>query len=323
MPDPDRYHLGMPEGPEAVHRTTLRVANAPVSFGVFELTVDREPLVGPDRFLDLVASIGYAGVDLGPVGYLGGARELPARLGERGLGLAGGWVAFTFSDEARFRRELADLDGVLDLFEAAAGDDPLFRPKPTLADAGSPDRRGHLGRPSAERGLGEDRWPGFLARIGEVADRVRSRGLEPTFHHHMGTYVESSEEIDRLLEGSDIGLCLDAGHLLAAGGDPVDALGRWHGRINHLHVKDCHLDVVEQIVAEDGPVDEIWTRRAFCALGTGDLDLDAFLGTVAASSCAGWVVVEQDVVPLPGDRPEPIAEEQAANLEWLHRYGLP
>jgi len=309
-------------GPEAIGRTTLRAANAPVSFGVFELTVDREPLVGPDRLLDLVAGTGYTGVDLGPVGYLGDARTLPARLGAHGLGLAGGWVAFTFTDEASFRRELADFEGVLDLFEVAAGDDPVFRPKPTLADGGSPDRRGHLGRRPSGRGLGGDRWPGFLARLGEAAERVRARGLEPTFHHHMGTYVESPEEIDRLLEGSDIGLCLDAGHLLAAGGDPVEALHRWRGRINHLHVKDCHRDVVERIVAEDGPVDEIWARRAFCALGAGDLELDAFLGTVAASSYAGWMVVEQDLIPLPGDRPESIAAEQAANLEWLRRYGL-
>lgn len=303
---------------------TLPVASAPVSFGIFELTLDRTPLVGPDRLLELVAAAGYAGVDLGPVGYLGDARRLPARLSAHGLGLAGGWVPLTFGDPVLFERELAGLEDTLDLFVAAAGDRPDFAPKPTLADAGSAARRRTLVRRGASgRGMQDDEWSRFAARVDGAARRVRARGLEPTFHHHAGTAVESPKEIDRLLGLTDIGLCLDVGHLLVAGGDPVEAMSRWGDRINHLHVKDCRRDVVEGIESEDAPVGEIWSRRAFCALGAGDLDLAGFLAAVRASSYSGWMVVEQDVFTRPGDTAESIAAEQAANLGELRRAGLP
>lgn len=304
--------------------STVRVASAPVSFGIFELTLDRTPLVEPDRLLDLVAGAGYEGVDLGPVGYLGDVRRLPARLSARSLRLAGGWVPLSFGDAGNLREELGCLEATLDLFVAAAGDRSDFAPKPTLADAGSAARRRTLTRPGPSRpGMDDKDWSRFAARVDEVAGRVRTRGLEPTFHHHAGTAVESPEEIDRLLALTDIGLCLDVGHLLVAGGDPVEAMSRWGDRINHLHVKDCRREVVDGIESEGAPVGEIWSRRAFCALGTGDLDLDGFLAAVRASAYSGWMVIEQDVFTRPGDTAESIAAEQAANLAELRRVGLP
>jgi len=151
---------------------TVPVASAPVSFGIFELTLDRTPLVGPDRLLELVAAAGYAGVDLGPVGYLGDARWLPARLSAHGLGLAGGWVPLSFGDAVLFERELTGLEDTLDLFVAAAGDRPDVAPKPTLADAGSAARRRTLvrRRPSGQ-GMGDDEWSRFAARIDGAARR--------------------------------------------------------------------------------------------------------------------------------------------------------
>jgi inosose dehydratase len=142
-------------------------------------------------------------------------------------------------------------------------------------------------------------WPRLLADVAAAADRARSRGYEPTFHHHMGTRVETVEEIERLLEAVDVPLLLDTGHLVAAGGDPVDALRRWRGRIDYLHLKDVAL--------ADG---------AFCALGEGDVDLEGFLRELGPWD--GWIVVEQDWVPRPGaDDGEAQIEAQRRNLRWL------
>ncbi|MDA8358111.1 MAG: sugar phosphate isomerase/epimerase [Actinomycetota bacterium] len=294
-----------------------------MSFGVFELTASQPPLVLPDRLLDLVVEAGYEGIDLGPVGYLGDAAALGQRLESRGIGLAGGWMAMTMSDEGLFDEEMAALDQVLDLFDAAPASEPAFRPKPTLADAGSPQSRDHLGGRTSNCALDAPAWSALVSRLERAAERVRRRGFEPTFHHHLGTYVETPDEIERLLEDTDIGLCLDTGHLLAAGGDPVELFGRWEGRINHLHLKDCHRAVVARVVASDGPVRAIWSDRAFCALGSGDLDVEGLLGAIRSSSYSGWLVIEQDVIPGPTDRPETIADEQRANLECLRRHGLP
>src|SRR5436853_470512 len=79
-------------------------------------------------------------------------------------------------------------------------------------------------------------------------------GYEPTFHHETGTRVEAPWEIEKVLELTSIGVCLDTGHLLLGGGDPLRAMREWQARINHLHLKDARRAVVEAIVREAAPV---------------------------------------------------------------------
>jgi len=256
------------------------VANAPVSFGAFEVTVGSNPNVPPGTdVLDAVAQAGYDGIDLGPVGYLGARAELTPRLARRGLRLAGGYVALPFSEPALMAAGLTELNAVLDLFDAAvlSDDDPL--PRPTLADAGSDVRRAAPGRAQRDRslGLGRDGWERLASGLDEAADLCRRRGYEPTFHHHAGTYVEAPWEIDELLRRTDVGLCLDTGHLLLGGGDPVLAVQVWGDRIDHVHLKDVRLSVVDAVVRDGAPMMAVWRRRAFCALGDGDLQVDAVL----------------------------------------------
>jgi inosose dehydratase len=151
--------------------------------------------------------------------------------------------------------------------------------------------------------------------------RCRDRGYDPTFHHHTATYVEAQWEIERLLEVSDVGLCLDTGHLLLGRGDPITAIREWADRINHVHLKDARLDRLEEIVAEAAPVEEIWRRKAFCALGDGDIDIEGVLASLADIGYSGWLVVEQDVLPDPANPDEP-AEDQRRNREYLRGHGL-
>lgn len=303
----------------------VRVANAPVSFGVFELTAGAGGLHDPDELAAAVAAGGYEGVDLGPVGYLGIGDELTGRLARHGLSLAGGFVPMRFSDGAAFADDLPLLDEALDVFSAAAEAGPSMPPpKPTLADAGGPDRHANPGRGQdmPEIRLDDTAWKGFADRVNQAGERVRSRGLEPTFHHHACSYVEAPEEIEQLLALTDVDLCLDTGHLLIGGGDPLDALDRWGGRINHLHVKDCHRAIVERVVAERADMREVWSRGTFCALGAGDLDVAAFLDRVRARRYSGWLVVEQDTIPQPGVGLADLAAEQAVNRRVLDRHGF-
>jgi len=151
--------------------------------------------------------------------------------------------------------------------------------------------------------------------------RCRDRGYEPTFHHHTATYVEAQWEIERLLEVSDVGLCLDTGHLLLGRGEPVSAIRAWADRINQVHLKDARVAVLEEIVAEAAPVVEIWRRRAFCPLGEGDIPIGDVLDAIAEVGYAGWLVVEQDVLPDPSDPDRPAAE-QRRNREYLRAHGL-
>jgi inosose dehydratase len=157
--------------------------------------------------------------------------------------------------------------------------------------------------------------------VARAVERCRERGYEPTFHHHTATYVEAQWEIERLLELTDIGLCLDTGHLLLGRGEPLKAIREWAERINHVHLKDARPAALEEIVAEAAPVEEIWRRRAFCALGDGDIDIDGVLVALAEIAYAGWLVVEQDVLPDPANPRQP-ALDQRRNREYLRTRGL-
>jgi len=298
----------------------IEIANAPVSYGAFELTVGIMPDVPEaDQVLDQVAGAGYAGIDLGPLGYFGYGDELAANLARRGLGLSGGFFELPFSDPEKMPQVLKDLEGLLDVFDAVAAKDGL-KPKPTLADAGSDLRRSRPGQGATDRSLGfnAEQWKRFAGDLEEAVARCRERGYEPTFHHETGTHVEAPWEIEKVLELTSIGLCLDTGHLLLGGGDPGRAMHDWRSRINHVHLKDAKRSVVEQIVREAAPVSEIWKRKAFCRLGEGDLDVDGVLEQLKRGY-SGWLVVEQDVLP---DREGRAAADQRANREYLAGRGF-
>ena len=300
----------------------MTVANAPCSYGAFEITVGVDPNVPSAlTLLDEVSEAGYSGIDLGPVGYLGNVDELPARLRDRGLALAGGYFQIEFNDPTRLPDELLQLDRLLDVFDAAADGGPPARP--TLADAGSESRLAQPGRAQADHSLGWDDagWARFADSMAQVAERCRGRGYEPTFHPHTATYVEAPWEIEQLLALTDVGVCLDTGHLLVGGGDPVQAARDWADRINHVHLKDAKLDVVRGIVDDRAPVRAIWERRAFCRLGTGDIPLDDVLEKLRAGGYRGWLVVEQDIFPDP-DAPDRPAVDQQRNREYLRARGL-
>jgi inosose dehydratase len=263
----------------------IRVANAPVSYGAFELTVGRmQNVPPPSEVLDAIASAGYEGTELGPIGYFGHGDEVRSRLHSRGLELAGAFVELRFGDG-----NLAPLEATLDAIAGSGA-------KPVLCDKGARD--GDTDLDEVER----------------ACELARERGFAPTFHHHMGTRVQEPAEIERLLDGTSVGLLLDTGHLTAAGGDPVGALRDWRDRIDHLHVKDVKLDVIH--AAADW--NEAWRGGAFCELGTGDVDLDAFLGELDGYD--GWLVVEQDWLPgTENDFDEQVAA-QARNRRWLAEH---
>ena len=303
----------------------ITIANAPVSYGAFEVTVGHDPNV-PDGIsvLDQVAEAGYAGIDLGPVGYLGSGERLGELLAERGLGLAGAYLELPYVDHAALRQALPDLDAMLDTFDAIrpylSGPVPL----PTLADKGSEARRGRPGRsvddPSA--GLDPTQWRAFGEGLAIVVARCRDRGYEPTFHPETGTYVEAPWEIERVLELSDIGLCLETGHMMLGGGDPVVMLRDHASRINHVHLKDAVLAVMRRIIADEAPATEIWSREAFCALGNGDLDVPAILQGLREIEFGGWLVVEQDILPRTAERFARAAADQQANRAYLAARGV-
>lgn len=302
---------------------TPAIAGAPVSFGVFEMTPEGSDTVAPQQMLRILGEAGFDGVDLGPVGYFGDDGAVVQRLRAAGLGLAGGWVQLPMVDDDAFEAALPALHRVLATFAAAA--QAVDRaPLPTLADNGSARRRAAPGRGAQVDPLDDAAWARLAANAQRAAEIVRAAGLEPTFHHHAGTYVESPAEIDRFLGSTDVGLTLDVGHLAIAGGDLVAAVHRWGARVNHLHLKDVDRAVLRRVVDAGGGMSEVWMSGAFTALGEGDLDLAGALDAMMDRGFDGWIVVEQDVLNKPGVDIEVFqaarAADQRRSLEFLQHW---
>jgi inosose dehydratase len=290
---------------------TLRVGNAPLSYGAFEVTVDVYPNVpGPDELLAEMAAAGYEGTELGPPGYLGEGDELRERLERYGLELTGGWCPIRFSEPERIDDDLRALERTLDLFDAAGG-----QARPVFGDGGSEERSANpgAGAPSLDD-AGWERWAEGVKRAHEL---VAARGYEPTLHPHTSTFVESPAEIERALELTDIGMLVDTGHLLLGGSDPIQVVRDWGDRVDYVHVKDVRLDVLRQVVDERADVIEGWRRGMFCELGQGDVDLPAFFRALADAGYDGWIVVEQDRIPRSDERLAQSADAQVRNREWL------
>ncbi len=303
----------------------VTVANAPISYGAFELTVGIDPSV-PEAalILDEVAAAGYGGIDLGPVGFLGAGPELAERLASRGLGLAGAYLELPFSDPDGLPGLFQELDAMLDTFDAVRGVVPGPAPRPTIADAGSPERRAAPGRSHADRsrGLDADGWRRFGDGLRMVLARCRDRGYEPTLHPETGTWVEAPWEVEAAMELTDVGVCLETGHLYVGGGDPADLARRWSGRINHVHVKDAHRATIASIIEAGEPNTAIWSREAFCALGDGDVDLVGVFSALSDNDFGGWMVVEQDIFPQAAERFAQAILDQRANRRFLNDRGI-
>jgi inosose dehydratase len=322
----------------------IRVASAPVSFGVYTCDAD---VLGAGAMLDAMRDAGYDGTDSGPIGYFGTGDLLRERLSARGLALAGGWIDLRYGEEEGFIADLGALEAALDVFAAVTVTQPdtlpgalsatlfsavsaalstgastgaRFAPRPTLACPPNPARFAAPGAP-VDPALKRTDWPSFAARIQRAADRCRDRGLEPVFHHHLGTDVETPDEIERLLELTDVSLCLDTGHLTLGGGDPLTALRDWAPRIRQIHIKDADRAVLARTRAAHGDLWALVAAGGFPALGHGDLDLPAIAAEIRRIGYEGWIVVEQDV-PATGQDISAALADQRANREALRAVGL-
>src|SRR5674476_1600393 len=208
----------------------IALANAPVRYGVFELGAHKGArLPGPEDIAEMVAAAGYAGVDSGPVGMFGRGEELRSRLRRHGLSLAGGWVDLPFADDAAFGDAVASYKQALEFFAEAAAINADMPPKPTLACSGSAERKANPGG-GPGLGLTSAQWDHYAANVQRAAEIASAYGLEPTFHHHACTYVESNWSGHLRLPGV-------SGGELGKGVESVDAVFRGGGAVSYTHLR--------------------------------------------------------------------------------------
>jgi inosose dehydratase len=262
---------------------STRLASAPVTWGVWERTIDRDDLIPASRLLETVRDLGYTGIELGPPGYLS-----PSLLDEYGLELVGGFAPLHFADEDAFRADIPVwLDPIVEILAATGARGPVV-----LADAETDELIALAGRGGTRPAFPPDAF----ARVNEAAERCRSRGVDVVFHHHAATHVETPTEIAAFLEATDVGICFDTGHAFVGGGDPVEVARLCGARIQHLHLKDVDGATMERVRSGELGLEQAWADGLFCPFGEGIVDFTAVLEAIGPF--AGWVVLEQDRVAV-------------------------
>ena len=146
--------------------------------------------------------------------------------------------------------------------------------------------------------LADKEWQPFLKNLDEVAKRMEAQGMKMAYHHHMGTVIQSEDEVNRMMEGTKhVGLLLDSGHLTFAGGDPMRALKRHAKRIVHVHCKDIRRDKLAQALKKDVSFLDAVVGDVFAVPGDGSIDFAPLLQELSKSGYRGWLVVEADQDP--------------------------
>ncbi|MEV0414338.1 TIM barrel protein [Streptomyces sp. NPDC050448] len=285
-----------------------RIAAAPISWGVCEVPGWGHQMP-PARVLGEMRELGLRATEFGPDGFLpAGPDERLAVLGAHGMRAVGGFVPAVLHDP-----EVDPLPAVraaLSTFAACSAD--------TLVLAAATGRDGYDSRP----GLGADGWRTLLTRLDTITAVAREHGITAALHPHVGTMVERADEVLRVLDGSDVPLCLDTGHLLVGGTDPLALAHRATDRIAHVHLKDVDASAAEQV--RDGRLGYTCAVAAgmYRPLGQGDARIAELVGVLESSGYDGWYVMEQDAVltaePAPGEGP---VRDVTAGLRLLAGLG--
>ena len=276
----------------------MRIASAPCSYGVDEVMIDDIWMPEADEMLDWMLGSGYLGTELGPPGFLGAGAAAKERLDKRGLQLIGAFLPQHFSraDKAPADREW--LREQLTLLRAATpdGNDPFA----VLCEAiDEPDRLRWSGRTEdhPEAQLDITRFRTMMDNMHRAGELARELGFRAVIHPHAGTYLETDAEIEAMVDALDptlVGLCLDTGHFRYGGANPAQRVRDYQDVLHHVHIKDCHTQILDDVKAEGKDLYAALVRGVFCELGDGDSGIDQVIVALREVGYEGWLVIEQD-----------------------------
>jgi len=173
--------------------------------------------------------------------------------------------------------------------------------------------------------MSDDEWTTFLANLRRLETIVGDAGLETALHPHWGLAIATGPDIDRLLDASDVGICLDTGHAYLGGADPVEVAKVAGGRVLHVHLKDVDEAKAERVRNGEVAFREAVLDGLFVPLGEGGVDIAGVIQTLEEQGYRGWYVLEQDVSlksdPPEGEGPKADAVDSVAFLADLVATG--
>lgn len=286
--------------------TDLRIAAAPISWGVCEVPGWGHQL-SPARVLGEMRELGVTAAETGPEGFLPTSpTELRDTLAAYDLRCVGSFVPVVL--HRTDHDPTAAVVDVLDRLDTSGGD--------VLVLAAATGRDGYDDRPE----LSVAEWKTLLANLDRLGALARRRGVTAALHPHVGTMIETRDEVYRVLENSAIGLCLDTGHLLIGGTDPLEVTERFTDRITHTHLKDVRIDLSRQVRRGEMTYTDAVARGMYVPLGAGEADVGQVVSTLVDAGFGGWYVLEQDTILTDEADGDTAAGNVAASIAFLRSF---
>ncbi|KVU18518.1 myo-inosose-2 dehydratase [Burkholderia ubonensis] len=236
--------------------------------------------------------IGYEGFELGNK-FPREPQALNALLGEYGLSLVSGWYSGRLAQRS-VDDEIAAVGPHLDLLAQNGATVMVYgEVADTIQGAPVPLYQ----RP---RFTTDAQWDGYAERLDAFARYTLSRGVRVAYHHHMGAYVETPADVDRLMAVTSdaVGLLFDAGHITFAGGDPAEVLKRHIARVCHVHCKDVRPAVIRLARNRNWSFLDAVINGAFTVPGDGAIDFATLIDLLKRHGYRGWLVVEAEQDPV-------------------------
>ncbi|WP_298282385.1 TIM barrel protein [Acidocella sp.] len=305
----------------------ITMTTAPCCWGVDDV---RNPhLPAWERVLDEAAAAGFAGVELGPYGYLPlDVARVSEALARRGLCVVAGTIFDNLVDPANrgsLLRQTAEICALI-----AALPRPVTHlgqkfaaPYLTVMDWGHEARDYAAGH--ADRAIRLDRhaWSGMVANIRAIAMLARDEfGVRAVIHPHAGGHIEFSDEIERItgdVAADEAGLCLDTGHLTYAGMDPLATIRAYWERLDYLHFKDIDGEKFKEVMGRKIRFFEACAEGVMCPIGRGIVDYVAIRSMLSKHGYAGYITIEQERDPRNNGS---ILEDLRASRVFLARMGF-
>ena len=264
-----------------------------------------------DQCLSEAKQAGFSGVELGRK-FPRQAGKLGPILKKHGLSLVSGWYSAELMRRDA-KTEIAAMKDHLTLLAALKCNVMVFAETTgeiILNAAAAASSRPTL-KSAAE-------WKQLGQRFTECANHTQDKGVRMAVHHHMGTVIQSAEDVDRLMEntGPSVGLLLDTGHMTFAGGDPVKVAKRYAERIVHVHCKDIRGYALAAVQRRDVSFSAAVLEGLFTAPGDGIVDYKSIFAILAKAKYSGWLVQEAEQDPRVA-HPLTYAELGCAHLRKL------
>lgn len=292
---------------------SIDIGTASVNWG-FDPLYTWTPKPAFDQMLDEMARAGYDGTEIS-YNFPSDPAALRPELERRHLRAAATFCALDLRESGKHAVAIRSLEPVADRLQLLGSDTII------LSDAPTNERLAVAGRvrDDGSEGLDDAQWRALGDGLNRVGEKLATRGMRGVFHPHVGTYVETRHEIDRLCAVTDpalIGLCPDTGHLAYAGVNPEALFRDYADRVGYVHLKDVDGDLLARVRSEKMGFVQAVQVGLFVELGKGIVAFDRILDSLDKAAYRGWLIVEQDA---PRD---PIGSATANRRYLREEFGL-